>query len=155
MRPIRFASACGLSLTAVVALGVAAPAAPAAGTISRAAFAKRANALCAKATAEGEHLPQPTTPADIPAYLNGTLPIVERLYRDLGRLPLPATHAADVTAALKLGRQESALFRGAVDKVAHGADPVQAMTAIDRQITALSRREDRRWKAVGANRCAS
>ena len=101
-----------VSLVAVVALALVAPSLSAAAPPS--AWARAADALCAKADADSRKLPVPRTAKQRIATIEKSIVIGNRLADALARLPRPAADAAEIAKLVAIYRQAVALLRNVV-----------------------------------------
>jgi hypothetical protein len=138
------------ALVALVLAGVVTPTAAGADD-----FVTQANTICQSSRTALAAVPRPKDNGDILRYMRRALPIAERQYRDLRRLHPPAELQARVHQALALGARETKIARRLVHALEGGANPVQAFKALARDTEAMGHHEDRLWRSVGADRCAS
>jgi hypothetical protein len=127
---------------------------PHAATQSKAGWATRANAICARANDTTGALPNPRTlaPSDAAGYLKTALVLEQRMLRDLNALSAPKGKEAEVATFLRTGAKMSDATSELADDVAVGN-----FTALQRRATLLSRlntRFNNAAIALGARTCA-
>jgi len=121
---------------------------------SKATWAAKANAICARANDTTGALPNPRTlaPSDAAGYLKTALVLEQRMLRELNALPAPKGKEAEVATFLRAGAKMSDATSELADDVAVGN-----LAALQRRATLLSRlntRFNNAAIALGARTCA-
>jgi hypothetical protein len=141
-------------LTAFGIIGGSSGSPAAAGALSQATWASKANTICATANDTARALPEPTTisKSDIAGYMRTVLILHQRMLRDLNALPAPKGKEAEVDAFLRIGAESSDALNDIADDVAVGN-----LADLPRPAALLSRvntRFNNAAIALGARTCA-
>ena len=139
-------------LPALAVAVVLVPSANAATDVTRAAWARQANAVCAEAHAQIRAIPRPTTHAEALSALTKQIRLTAAEADSLRRLSAPASHRTQVAsmvgaidAAVRLWRQALAPLR---------VGDVATFTALARKASTHVHRANRLARQLGANVCA-
>jgi hypothetical protein len=116
---------------------------------------RAATQICAAAGRRTARIPAPDNPSGGRVFLERGVSALTPELMGLRRLRAPqALASAYATALGALGRQLS-LLRAAIQRLAHGADPVSELRALQRRLAPLEAREDAAWHAVDVPICLS
>ena len=137
------------SLTVVAALALAAPSFAA----STSDWAKSADKICARANADIDKLPQPTSVKSLIASTEKFLEIGKRQTSDLAKLKRPSGDAAAIAKLVGYYEQQVGVVKSLIDALKHG-DQAKTQKLIT-QGDALDASAKSLAKKLGAKTCAS
>jgi hypothetical protein len=124
-------------------------------TQSLTSFAGRADAVCKTAQRRIKAVPQPSAASGLVAYFDKVLAIVVPQVHRIQALALPTTKTATARAVLQIQDQDLALIRSTRRALTPGADFTSVFQTFEKKSKPLSAREDRLWRKLGADVCAS
>jgi hypothetical protein len=127
----------------------------AAAALSPRDYRAQANAICKRAKAQIDAIPQPKTKAQLARALGKTVPIGRAELAGLRKLDPPPSLKKAHERALGYLKTEIDLLAGAVKRIHAGTDPTVAFNAINERGTKAGAAEDAAWKDAGASVCGS
>ena len=119
------------------------------------AYRAQASAICTKTDKALNKIPAPKSAAQIGKYFNAVLIVVEAQYNSLRKLSVPSSLATSVSKALTAEKTQITGIRVLSDQIRKGADPLKAMTTLDKTMTAAGDAEDAAWKKLKISACYS
>ena len=142
----------GVYAVALIA-ALAAPIGAMAASPTKASWANAANTICARANAQVERLPSPTSSRILVSDLRAVGTIATRASASLAAIPEPASELRQIEAFLAIGRRQTALSLHKLLPALQNDDSAAALR-LTRQIAALGSQYNAKARALGAHACA-
>lgn len=147
-------SAAGLAVVGVVAL-IAGCGGGSDDTLSADEFRAQADAICADTTREGDALAEPTSAAEVLAYLQEGQRVQGAGLEKLKELKPPSDLEGDWQKALDLQDERTEAIDGAITRIEGGEDPEAVVSDINAEVNAKNDEMDTLAQGIGLTVCGA
>jgi hypothetical protein len=115
----------------------------------------RATRICRLASTREQRIPTPTAPAGGAAFLSDGALVLRRELRSLRGLDAGGRATAPYARALRDLAAERSQLEASAERLAHDADPVAEIRALQTQLAALESDADDAWQRLGIPACTT
>jgi hypothetical protein len=122
-------------------------------SLSAEEFRSQADAICADTDRQIDGLTEPTSGAQVLAFLRAGLPIQEAQLEKLRDLEPPEELKADFDEAMGLLEQQTTAIDAAADRIEGGEDAEAVLTEVNDEISGLGDQADAKAEALGLSVC--